>query len=294
MQAAQSNVVVSVYKEDIAWIDRLRQLGYPVLIYTKGDANSPYSVPVNKGNEASAFLKYIVDHYDTLPEHSVFLHGEERSIHHDGSLVDILQSTRGHRCFYKNLNNYKLTSFFLPMIPWCDEFLGPELGPIENYGDWTQGHDGCAQFIVHRAAIQLRSRRFYSRIYDWLLSTPLQNYLNARYLEWTWHLIFGQVPQFTNAADSGVNPAVYQVFRNLEAYPLISKEVLDSVTHLTDEDFVKSLYASLAQREPTWPEFANQVLHLRAGLSRQNVALDILLNLRLRSPHPTAEQSPNP
>jgi hypothetical protein len=294
MHPAQSHVVVSVYKEDIAWTDRLRELGFPVLVYTKGDPASEYNVPINKGNEASAFLKYIIDHYDQLPEHSIFLHGEEHSKHHDGSLINILQSSRGHRCAYKNLNNYKLSNFFLPMIPWCDEFLAPELGPIEHYGDWTLGHDGCAQFIVHRDAIRLRSRHFYSRIYGWLLDTPLQNYLNARYLEWTWHLIFGQVPRFAHVADSGVNPVVYQVFRNLHAYPMISKEVLDSAAHLSDEDFVKSVYASLAQREPSWPEFANQVLHLRAGLSRQNVALDILLNLRLRSPNPTAEQSPNP
>jgi hypothetical protein len=172
------------------------------------------------------------------------------------------------------------------MIPWCDEFLSPELGPIESYGDWTQGHHGCAQFIVHRDAIRLRSCLLYSRIYDWLLTTSLQNYLNARYLEWTWHLIFGQVPRFANAAESGVNPVVYQVFRNLQAYPLISKEVLDSLAHLSDEDFVKTLYASIAQREPTWPEFTNQVLHLRSGLSRQNVALDVFLNLHLRSPNP--------
>ncbi len=48
------------------------------------------------------------------------------------------------------------------------------------------------------------------------------------------------------------------MFHNLEAYPLISNEVLDSVAHPTDEDFVKSLNASLAQREPTWPEFATK------------------------------------
>lgn len=284
MQPAQANVIVSVYKEDFTWTQRLRELGYSVLIYTKGDATSRTSVPVNKGNEASAFLKYIIDYYDILPEYSIFLHGEEKSIHHEGSLIDILEAARGHRCVYKNLNNYKLGAFFLPMIPWCDEFLAPELGPIEAYGDWTQGHDGCAQFIVHRDAIRLRSRQFYSRIYDWLLVTPLENYLNARYLEWTWHLIFGQVPRFADAAESGVSKIVYEVFRSLQSYPLISREVLESLGYLSNEDFVKTLYWSVAQREPSWPEFANQVLHLRAGLSRQFVALDILLNLQVRAP----------
>ncbi len=77
-----------------------------------------------------------------------------------------------------------------------------------------------------------------------------------------------------------MNPVVHQVFRNLQSYPFISKEFLDSVAHFYDQGIVKSLDASLAQSEPRWPEFANQVLHLRAGLSRQNVALDVLLNLQ--------------
>lgn len=108
--------------------------------------------------------------------------------------------------------------------------------------------------------------------------------MNARYLEWTWHLIFGQVPRFINAADSGVNPIIYRIFRSLDQYPVIPKEVIESVAHLADEDFVKTLYASFAQREPAWPEFANQLLHLRAGLPRQSVALDVYLNLQLRAP----------
>lgn len=283
MNPSQSHVVVSVYKEDISWTKRLEEMGYNVKIYTKGEPDAPTSVPVNKGNEASAFLKYIIDNYNALPEHCAFLHGEEHSVHHEGSLIDILEKHRGHRCMYKNINNYKLGPFFIPMLPWCEEFLSPELGPIENYGDWTNGHDGCAQFIVHRCAIRLRTRNFYLKIYDWLLSTPLQNYLNARYLEWTWHLIFGQVPRFSDPADSGVNPLIYEVFRNLEQYPIIPKETLESVSHVSNEDFIKVLYNSLAQRDPTWPEFANQVLHLRAGLTRQSVALDVYFNTGRRS-----------
>lgn len=282
MQPENTSLIVSVYKEDIEWTERLRALGYSVLIYTKGLPDDQYSVPLNRGNEASVFLKFLIDNYDVLPEFSVLLHGEEYSVHHEGSLVDILQAFRGHRCFYKNLNNYFLGSFFIPMIPWCDEFLSSELGPIELYGDWTLGHLGCAQFIVHRDLVLKRSRDFYRRIYDWILTCPLENYLNARYLEWTWHLIFGQVPQLQSVGASKVSPIVYEVFRNLNAYPIISKQSLEDLGHLPNEDFVTFLYDSFAKRQPSRVEFANQVLHLRAGLSRQSVALDVYLTLRLR------------
>ena len=43
--------------------------------------------PVNKGNEASVYLKYIIDFYDNLPEFTFFIHDEEYSWHHSGSTL---------------------------------------------------------------------------------------------------------------------------------------------------------------------------------------------------------------
>ena len=52
----------------------------------------------NRGNEASSYLQYIVEHYDNLPEWSIFIHGNEYS-HHDTihmSLKDILVNASGN------------------------------------------------------------------------------------------------------------------------------------------------------------------------------------------------------
>ena len=43
---------------------------------------------MNKGNEASVYLKYIIDNYDNLPDFTFFIHDEEYAWHHTGSIID--------------------------------------------------------------------------------------------------------------------------------------------------------------------------------------------------------------
>ena len=65
--------VVSHWKEDVRWTE---QLPMPALIYDHGPSFfAKYSVPSNAGNEASAYLQFIVDHYTCLPPWMLFLHG---------------------------------------------------------------------------------------------------------------------------------------------------------------------------------------------------------------------------
>ena len=60
------------------------------VVYEKANPHSRYNVPVNRGAEASAYLKYVLDHYDGLPRWSFFVHGNESSWHHDGKLGERL------------------------------------------------------------------------------------------------------------------------------------------------------------------------------------------------------------
>ena len=67
--------VVSRWKEDVSGT---RKLPIPTVVY-EHDLSQPgplfYTVPVNQGSEASAYLQFIVDHYDCLPKWVLFLHG---------------------------------------------------------------------------------------------------------------------------------------------------------------------------------------------------------------------------
>ena len=75
-QAPEKSVTVVAVRstEDTSWLDvylgRIRHLVYQII-----DANAEHTTTVNKGNEAMPYLQYIVDHYEDLPDISVFSHG---------------------------------------------------------------------------------------------------------------------------------------------------------------------------------------------------------------------------
>ena len=112
-------VVVSHYKEDLSWLSRIR---YKYVVYKKDqDDDYPYNVPVNKGNEASAYLKYIIDHYDNLPEYVIFVHGHESDWHHEDSMVDKLNSLRITKDYIQPL----LKAYYCARVfPTSDHLLG--------------------------------------------------------------------------------------------------------------------------------------------------------------------------
>ncbi|KAK3261818.1 hypothetical protein CYMTET_29294 [Cymbomonas tetramitiformis] len=60
------------------------------------------------------------------------------------------------------------------------------LGPLPK----TIHNDCCAQFAVTRDRIWLRSKSFYARCYDWLLSASLPPERSGRVFEQLWRLIF--------------------------------------------------------------------------------------------------------
>ena len=67
-------IVVARTKEDTSWLDVY--LGrIPHIVYQIIDANAEHTTKVNKGNEAMPYLEYIIEHFDQLPDISVFSHG---------------------------------------------------------------------------------------------------------------------------------------------------------------------------------------------------------------------------
>ncbi len=221
-------VVVSHYDRDISWT---RWLEHPVLIYTK-EKPGELSVPHNKGREASAYLKFIVDHYDRLPERTVFLHEEEYSWHHKGSLIDRVRDAVAQSARFRSLNDFRLGSIremvddndeetrewlrqrrldspeacWQQLTRWFDSYLGQYLGNHDRHGDWTDGHYGSAQMIVHRERIRQHPQELYEQLYDWILNTDLPDYRSSRFMEWTWHLLFQARDEDGSPIDEPVPP----------------------------------------------------------------------------------------
>lgn len=203
------DVVFVRYSNDIdSLLYKFYNNGFHVKVYEKHPEvikqGVRYFVPLNKGNEASGYLKYIIEHYYTLPTHVAFLHDHEFSWHHYGSIFDRILENVGRQVWYRNLNSF-VWSFgdkndsgnieWFPFIrEWYDTYLLPELGPMSMYGDFMSGYQGCAQFIVHRDVIHRRSWDFYMNLYRWILTTELDDYYSGRFLEYTWHLMWEQAP----------------------------------------------------------------------------------------------------
>ena len=200
------NCVISRYNKNVDWVYRLNNIN-KIFIYDKENPGNPYNIPVNKGNEASVYLKYIIDHYDDLADFTFFVHDEEYSWHHTGSIIDryndaVKEAMNG--TLYNNINHHYLGSILCN--PWYDDILVWYNTYIEKYipmsslpnKDWTPGYKGAAQFLVHKSLITNLPKEFYEGLYHWIITTHLSNFENGRYMEWTWHIFWLIYPNLSN------------------------------------------------------------------------------------------------
>jgi hypothetical protein len=194
------NIVVSRYKKNTDFIYKLEKYGVNILIYDKETPSNPYNVPINRGNEASAYLKYIVDHYDNLPEYTFFIHDEEYSWHHNGSIEErFLEAVDSNELYY-NINNYYLKPTTnikekYKFYRWYKKYIQPYIPLKILPKKWMEGYKGCAQFLVHRSLIQHLPKKFYQDLYDWILNFK-NGKLSGYYLEWTWHVFWDIFPNY--------------------------------------------------------------------------------------------------
>jgi hypothetical protein len=205
------DVVVSRYKKDTSFAHRLSEVApVNVMEYDKERPENPYNVPVNRGTEASVYLKHIVDNYDDrLSEWTFFIHDEERSWHHRGTIAErFKEAIESGEKFYNINNQYfyeidrqvclqdrpYLWSFYKEYI---DEFIPRNKLPCGD--DFFAGgkYKISAQFLVHKSLILALPKRFYERLYEFTLTPHPKGYRFPGFLlEWTWHVFWGIYPEF--------------------------------------------------------------------------------------------------
>jgi hypothetical protein len=193
------NCVVSRYCKNVDWVYNLNNINN-IFIYDKETPENPYNVPVNKGQEASAYLKYIIDNYDNLSDFTFFTHDDEYCWHHSGSIIDkyneAIQEIDSGKLYYNINDNCILGS--IVSNPWYNDILAWYNEYIEKYipmnslpdKDWTVGHRGSAQFLVHKSLITKLPKQFYEELYDWIITTEITNDKTSRFMEWTWHIFW--------------------------------------------------------------------------------------------------------
>src|SRR2546423_654635 len=109
--------------ENVDWVyEELPDIGKA--IYVADDAGAPLHPPKNKGHEVMIYLTYILDHYDNLPDVSIFMHAHRYSWHnndlqyHDAAeMIKMLSSERVQRLGYMNMR--------CQWHPGCPEWMHP-------------------------------------------------------------------------------------------------------------------------------------------------------------------------
>jgi len=197
------NIVLSRWKKDTEWVYRMKNNNTNIMIYDKENSNNPYNIPVNRGREASVYLKYIIDHFECLSEYTFFIHDEEYSWHHEGSIIDRFKEAIDSKELYYNINNFILQDFNennteseKERLEWYEKY-------IENYipynllpkKNWVNGeHKGCAQFLVHKSLIINFPKKFYEDLYEWVINFR-DSWLAGIFLEFSWHLFWDIYPK---------------------------------------------------------------------------------------------------
>ena len=204
---SQALIISRLASEDVSWVST-HLPHFDRYIYTTDDADALRHTPQNKGHEAMVYLTHLVEHYYGLADINIFMH-KGRFTHHNEGLLDydavkMISRLRGSyvvRNGYINLqcdwakscpswlngsdtwpNMEKQEQVYLSRV-W--EELFPSKGiPI------TLGAPCCAQYAISKERIRAIPLAKFVFIRDWLIRTPLTDYVSGRLWEYLWHYLF--------------------------------------------------------------------------------------------------------
>ena len=158
----------------------------PFIVYNTKDSSANHYTPVRNGNEAAAYLQFIVDYYECLPHRMAFIHAHQRDmkvapdyamdedlqlLHWDSAggfaslnrsklLWHIILGNRSRRADQTDYHKQVARSI---TIAW-EELLGAELGELPD-----ELHvNGGGQFMVQRERVLRHTKAFYQDCLTWL------------------------------------------------------------------------------------------------------------------------------
>jgi hypothetical protein len=156
----------------------------------------------NKGREGSAYLRYIIDQYDSLPEYTLFLqHGEFD--YHDWVYQRFANKSRTLMFHHTDLRDSGIQ--FLPVVSsmispndltdakmFWEAYVEPlDIPGMDTAVNLTKlgVHWCCSQFLVHRDLIRSHPKYFYEKLEQYTIREQYDE-LSSRDLEHTFHIIF--------------------------------------------------------------------------------------------------------
>ena len=200
-------VIPRTKEEDIGWI--AEQLpGLELSVYVVDEPNAPLHPPKNKGHEVMVYLSYIIDHYDYLPDIIIFMHAH-RWTYHNNELLDSDASQMIRRLSNEHVIREGFVNLRCIWVPGCPKWLffnstedfivkqeerylaksWSELFPLEPFPPYL-AQPCCAQFAVSSERILSIPRSRFAFYRDWMIKTPLTDYVSGRIMEYSWQYIF--------------------------------------------------------------------------------------------------------
>lgn len=211
-------VFATMADTDNSWVQEelgdLLEAGLGTAFYVTDDPSAPLHTPANKGNEAMAYLTYMIDFYDSLPDISIFLHAHPDAWHNNyllgmssSQMVRQLNHEKVARDGYMNLRCH--------WNPGCPTHLDPsakKVDPdkreeVEIEDAWMAmfpfeklpealAQPCCSQFAATRARIRNIPRERYVHFRNWLLKSELSDYISGRIFEYFWQYMLNSTPMF--------------------------------------------------------------------------------------------------
>ncbi|KAJ5151704.1 hypothetical protein N7492_009999 [Penicillium capsulatum] len=209
-------VLASIHSDDLTWLlDHCKETNRTPFVYTT-DPHPEQGLlvpPTMRGRETPAYLSYIVDHYDKLPEYSIFIHANSEQWHNDlfGPFTrDALKSLRLEAVDalgYVNLrceHDPGCPTGVFPLHPTEIDIAKKDIRAYfaQAYQQiFNVAHDQvpteignvcCGQFAISRERILARPKEDYQRILDWAATTKQTDDFGVGWvMEKLWHIVFG-------------------------------------------------------------------------------------------------------
>jgi hypothetical protein len=203
MDDAPLVIVTSHYKEDLRW---LRASPYPCVVCTKEGADPP-AIPAdprctipNIGKESASYIKFIIEYYDTLPNHVAFIHGHQAAWHQRLDLFAAIGAADIQSHQYISLNNFFIDDRHADnwhMMRIAEQWEADFAPYIRRELPRRLLHDCSAQFIVSRDAIRRIPKEGWMHWLAMLQNNPDKD-IGSRF-EYLWHYIFGLPAVIPNA-----------------------------------------------------------------------------------------------
>ena len=166
LSGKDTNIIVTRYDEGLSWIKPY--LDYSI-IYNKGDDNLPYPYIrlKNIGLEHHSWVYHIVNNYDTLPNHLIFLQGSPH-YHFIGNVERFLDR------FLDLERRKKIQVEDFDYIPLTDWYTTENINETELFETYVElfgkepefkkvEYATCGQFCVSSERIRHYSKSFYEK-----------------------------------------------------------------------------------------------------------------------------------